>query len=1634
MANKIKLTIQVNDDGSLGIIGKKAKEAAGATDKLDKSTKQLNKSQQGSYRTMQGAAHTSSGLTKNFAKQAQGIGGGLVPAYAVLAANIFAVTAAFGALQRAAQVQQLTAGVTALGQASGIAMGALARDLQRVTGNAINMEDALRSTSMVISAGFSPDTLSKLGEVAKNTSIALGRDMSDSMNRLVRGAVKLEPELLDELGIMVRLDQAAQEYAIANNKLASQLTLAEKRQAFMNAVLEEGERKFSAIGNAVDVNPYDKLAASFNDLTKTVLGFLNTALVPFVEFLNSSTLALVGVLSAFGGTIIKSMAPSIAELGQRYGDLALEQENAQSTTLGLIAGMKNVPPKFKQLQTEVEGAADKTAILTKMQNSAQKSMNSNAGFLKENIKLHGAESKQAIRSAQQLKGATAARNAATVAIQQQAAAQALLMEAELAGLVSAGQFGAALDGLPGLFGEVDKGTKKAQKGVGKFMARSIALNGVLAKVAISLRLMGTAFITMIPMLAAVAVGVAAVGAAGYGIYRASLYARGINKEIDLLNSRTEKLKDVTSENRDIFKEVAKAYKGTSETINTFSSAVLSQGNAMEIQNGVIQNQIELFEDLFEKGIEPSTDSATALHSAVRVLTSNNPDIADAVKEFQKDAIAKADAAGETRNYVTGLKVLISAYKDVVVGQIQSDIALKDYGKSLQDAQKPLNELYSSFKNKTPYDEAVSGITQVREAIENMDEVGRDLTNMEDRLRLVAENAVGALGNSFSEEVQAQLKKVRDLGPDQDIPAEIRAQASAIVGSFEIMVMQQEELFKTLQEQHLIGKANLDIANQQIKRAKVRQLTESDAVTLFAAQNRAKRAQIQLIDNEIKKQELILKNDAEDVAAQSQLKKLLEDRRTLTSELLDLGDQRLMIAENQVNFITEEQRGAKALLNLQSKINAAKSAALILDKAIAEENAKAASAAMGDGRVQNPQQAYDQANDNKVGTEKAIKEEARIRIATINMEFTLLRGQLEVQRIKGENLNKEIAANNASIRKFNEEFGTQVPLDKLIDLGGINAAIALIPQAATAAVTAADTEMNIKLTQHATELNDLRFAAEQFSASEAENRAVRRLKLEQEGQRALNDILTKQQQNQDKINQSKREVLERQKRAESLANPALRESVITAEQRADIEKTLQEERIKAIESERDIKIAMVNMEYDLLSARLAAAKAEAVFLASKDPKVDETAVAARFDASIAAVSGARERATTALSDDASNRVANVIEGVTDAARAKLDKATGAVRGEDGNITSPNAGFDTAVAGAADTISNEEAKFTEKTASLAQAGLKLQETLNSFGTENPAMTAALGAAVNISNAWTGAFEKINEEGATTSDKIQAGLGAVGATIGAMAQVQKASSDQRISAIDSEIDAEKKRDGKSKESLAKIASLEKKKQAEKRKAFEQNKKMQIAQTVIATAQAAMSAYSSLVGIPVVGPALAAAAAAAAIALGMKQVQMIQSQTMDGGGAGGMSGPTAVSVGQRGTGIDIAKSQSARGELGYMRGESGTGGPENFKPAFAGAKYRAAGGETAGYVVGEQGPELFVPSAPGTIVPNDDMPTGTPINATFNINTIDASGVEDILVSQRGNIIGMIREGANSYGKGFLEEVDTSIYTPSAGGVSRY
>ena len=141
----------------------------------------------------------------------------------------------------------------------------------------------------------------------------------------------------------------------------------------------------------------------------------------------------------------------------------------------------------------------------------------------------------------------------------------------------------------------------------------------------------------------------------------------------------------------------------------------------------------------------------------------------------------------------------------------------------------------------------------------------------------------------------------------------------------------------------------------------------------------------------------------------------------------------------------------------------------------------------------------------------------------------------------------------------------------------------------------------------------------------------------------------------------------------------------------------------------------------------------------------------------------------------------------------------------------------------------------------------------------------------------------------------------------------------------------------------------------------------------------------------------------------------------------PSKLELGSRGSEVDVSQ-RSNRGELAYLRGAAGTGTVQNFTPlpAAAGRKGYAMGSE--GVVVGERGPEVITPSMPIDITPNDKIGGGT-TNVNFTIHAVDAAGLEQTIQSQRGNIIGMIREAANGYGLNFLENVDVDTLDESGG-----
>ena len=247
---------------------------------------------------------------RDFAAQAQGLGG-LVHVYATFAANLFAVSAAFNALSKAMDTTNLIKGLDQLGAASGRTYSTLAKQMVSVADGAISMQQAMSSTAMATAAGMSNANVLRMTEVAKKASQALGRDMTDSMDRLTKGIIKTQPELLDELGIMARVIPAQQAYSKEIGKTVDQLSTYEKQQAFANAVLAEGEAKFSNI--KLDANPYSKMSASMQNIAQAGLSLVNTVLSPIAKLLAESPMGLATVMAGIAAVLIKQAIPAIGQ-------------------------------------------------------------------------------------------------------------------------------------------------------------------------------------------------------------------------------------------------------------------------------------------------------------------------------------------------------------------------------------------------------------------------------------------------------------------------------------------------------------------------------------------------------------------------------------------------------------------------------------------------------------------------------------------------------------------------------------------------------------------------------------------------------------------------------------------------------------------------------------------------------------------------------------------------------------------------------------------------------------------------------------------------------------------------------------------------------------------------------------------------------------------------------------------------------------------------------------------------------------------------------------------------------------------------------------------------------------------------
>jgi len=1586
--NEIKLTLRVDDKGSLSIVAKEAKAAAAGVDKLDRSTKSANKSRSNYQRVEKGVAGATSNSTKAFSKQAQAIGGGLVPAYAVLAANVFAITAAFGVLQRSAAVAQLKDGLIAVGNAAGQNLPFVASQLKIITGAAVSTEQAMRATAVAVSAGFSTDQLNQLAKVAKGASLALGRDMGDALDRLVRGTAKLEPEILDELGIMVRLDDAVTDYAIAMTKTASELTQFERRQAFLNATIEQGSKKFSEIAQVVEVNPYDKLSASFSDLSHDLIELVSKGLVPLIEILSSSPVALAGAMAAFGGSLVRTILPSIQATAESQRELAAVAIRSSRSAGKKVAAnylklskdinkMEMRPPSIAKLEKDFARGAVSAVQLKRNIGTVTGQLTKKANVVKSLKDL--TDSASTARTTQlnsEIKQLTTLKER-LVAVQNEESkrntgttkAKGLRGAGRMAKRESAGLQAIDSSSFAGGLGIAAKQSKRQFAEIGKASGAMNTVSAVFKTATSSAKMFGTAILRMIPFIGQLVFVASALSPLFSDLFKAD---KVVTATEDVIKSFNSFITIAERLNKVIGDDTATAFEKYFATLKVGVGILDQIASGLILINQVSQQQTqEELEKLSLSLVEARQETERLQKQNDKLVASGITNLA--LPKLNNSIREVAELEAQVAKLAQGLDKID---KVSTMASLTASIALLEntaLGNRLPGELNGVKDILEKVNN--------GGITtgaQLADAFKNLSDSSK---------RVIA--GVGGIQDSFktlrdeTQQFGAKTSTIfsKNTKAMRSFANEVNGAGSTVGGNLDEVAKGAEAEYSRVYQVLLkldrsIDKVSTDSSVAATAfRVAADALEENESImTQAAAQSAIYAEQAKQIGKFSKKNAFLMEKQLgfEKQATQEKLRgKKAEsenfqiiDATNTQKEAYQKLTKEISLLELQIKDTTQETNliatarveGAKRLNDLLGK-------QLSMAKGILDARDKTSKIKIEARRGRSGSNAQDELDIFKSTKAERLALEQKLfeqKVKGIDIQYKLLDLQFELEGIKLSNIMKAQKAGDDEIASA---------------MGTITAARTL-----TAAGRAV-----------AMELEHAKIGAKYDPTKETTGK-------------------------------------------DGIVDPSGTKVGTSAVDALGVQKEIaaarEREAVAAGKAANQVKL--MNMHgRELLGATLAEAEAVRQTGRERDHLLTLQAAENKTAGDLLAIEQQQVILEKAKTEEIRTRMALRQTEVDTVTRLQGAGAGAAMGTAAAMANSREEG------GAFHKTKNEEtgeeeytSKLSERVKAMGDAASGQIEHLKSLGPEGAVFAAVSQGAFNIAESFTTAFETI-ETSSSKMEKVGAIMGAVGGAISAVGAIQAAKSKAAVAGVDKEIAAEQKRDGKSAASVAKIKQLEAKKEAIKKKAFEKDKKLKMAMVVMSTGQAIMKEAEK--GFPAAIPGIAMMAA-----MGAMQLSAISSTSYAGGGTiagAGTNQPSEISIGQRGTSTDLAKSKSAGGELAYFRGAQGQGGAENFRPAFTGAKYRANGGQTAGYMVGEQGPELFVPETPGTILPNDgDGMTAAPANVNFSISALDASGVEDILTQQRGNIIGMIREAANSYGQDFVEGVDTSVYTPSAGGVSKY
>ena len=1912
----IELKVRVAADGTMKLVAKDMEKLGASTKKAADAQDDYN------YKLNQGVTGVSS-AARSFSKLNQTIGNGpngLVGAYATLAANTFAVSAAFNALRSAAQVEQMMQGLETQGARTGRSLINVSNSLQEITKYSLSAADAMQATALMSSAGFSTKGMEDLTAVAYNASLALGRSVPDALDRISKGVTKLEPELLDELGIMTKLSEAQSAYALANNKSVTSLTSFEKRQAMLNAVVAEGTVKFGGLSDQVDANPYDKLSATFINLTNNALGLLNNILGPIASLFGSSQGMLLGAVLLFASTIKKQLLPVLFDMGKRATAAAaehlkeadaikgktkatLDQAKAERVLametarkkVGTIAGAA-APKKLRSKEIQegsLTGADLKTELdrldasikarnrfLKDMEEGSTKKQTKEVELrlvqeerknLEELIALElkgDADIKPLRKDANksrleyislQAASATEVKKASAIEL----ASTGKLKEAWKAATEASNEYKKSLDA-QGRAERVDESGKVLDQDLiskaSEFIQGKIGSLGIFAQTA------AAGFMKFLPVI-----GIATTAlSAAYSVYEKYFQTDAEKARIKALEELRTTLentaKSVEELNRINEASIPIGLKAA-QTLIIQSNATAEIANSFKtLQDAAMAAATNTgTTDSFFKAIIGTPEDAVSYATGIARDSSIFKPVAEEFKNSTGDILGTAlgagiggaigivlgglagplapvlsptfGALGAVLGAKLGRNIGVALYKylpeeingideELIAGlqaieQLQSiigkDLAdsmtkaaggaealarspalraefikqagtaylgVADAVKELQEGLKKTGEALSQFFKAavptTPFDTLVSGYSSVTKALTTLDGTigGSDIKKQVEILSSMPEEMSRMLSLPNQQLLQTiqkqsillndnkrQVQELINLGdkltePQRAQLAELQKKTVLLENELNFSVKQGKSIKENVLEQQklIVGyqKQNIEAANQlklvgaiASANADVYSQTAAGEAARIARQNQSVELQQSQVSIQLKLAETYLKQneslisqleiqqkqlgvtekmstlslqtskvEAEkakalvtssallakvDPAFLSSVDKILSEQvanaqktknvklitgvdvsGSGTKEQISAGKQyaeaakQFALAEFRSNNAVSIDNMNEAVVALKANISSLKTELAALDfgkLTDAQATALIAKKSLEVSQtIENKSRDIRAVNEDILNSEtqitalqqlrpdsllrsvqlkqreaeiasRSLREQGADEVAKLNSEKAIVESALKSRKglsaldkkayeesiiLLDTQIQQSKDLTNSSLRRV--DITTKQQILELLIGDGIQGALNKLQEVLTLKQKQLDltrevAEQELQISRNAAELTILR------SGGEVDERTSKRLDAEA-AQVALRSA--KEQYNlRLEVIDVEYKLLEAQ-RAQTLADLTLQEKLLREAGQLPLANIIGSARsnLEKIDMSAMKELQTRQAGNTLKLAEQTAQKTAEVFKNTLRPENFAGASFANFAARVE--SRKREEmpdTTTTLETGA--KIGDQLYTFVDTLTVRLDELRSVMPMTfmeigDGIATAMNVTMEQF-----NKLSSEMSEklgqdfgpqgkvFSSLTGLISTFSVTIPNALKTLGTDY--QTWAAENSKLVAQVGTDTAQTIHQ-----AQQLGAAFSAAASIISSIASLIKSISDAKIAGVDKEIAAEQKRDGKSAESVSKLATLETKKEAMAKKGFETQKKLMLAQAVMSTATAVVGTYASLAAIPFIGPTVAAIAAGVMAALGLAQVAIIAGMQYGGGAkSSAPSAPSTLSIGKRSDTVDLARGPSANagGEVGFLRGSQGMGtNASNFRTigsAYGGELMRGYGNR--GFVVGEKGPEVITPETPINVTPANDVMGSAPVNATINIQALDASGVENILVSQKGNIIKMLRQAANASGQGFLEDVNVNVYT---------